>query len=43
MELKKWEDQAEAGRETVKKYKELKMDYKDLLQTFERSEEIRHE
>ena len=43
MELKKWQDQVDAGKETFKKYRELKTDYKELLETFERSEEIRHE
>lgn len=43
LELKRWQTQAEGGKETAKKYKELKADYKELLETFERSEEIRHE
>jgi len=42
-ELERLLEQSVSKNDLSKKYKDLKADYKELLETFERSEAIRHE
>ena len=43
LEVKRLQAELAMNSEAAKKYKTLKADYRDLLETFERSEEIRQE
>lgn len=43
LECKRLQSDANAYQETNKKYRQLKIDYRELLETFERSEAIRTE
>lgn len=43
LECKRLQSDANAFQETNKKYRQLKIDYRELLETFERSEAIRTE